>query len=61
MIAKAYELAAKDNSQFASDDCGVIRKYLPATKIGIIPGSEENIKLTYARDMEFLAEQFRKQ
>src|SRR5450830_1303980 len=61
VIAKAYELAEKDNSHFASDDCGVIRKYLPEVKIGIIPGSEENIKLTYARDMEFMAEQFRKQ
>lgn len=59
-IAAAYEMGLKDPDFQASDDCGVIKRYLPHIKIGIFMGSEENIKLTYARDMQFVAEQLKK-
>lgn len=60
ILARAYEIGMEDPEFRASDDCGVIKQYLPHVKIGIFMGSEENIKLTYARDMEFVAEQLRK-
>ena len=59
-ISAAYEMAMKDSEFQASDDCGVIKRYLPHIKIGIFMGSDENIKLTYARDMAFVAEQLKK-
>jgi 2-C-methyl-D-erythritol 4-phosphate cytidylyltransferase len=54
-IKEAYSLAIKDPSFVATDDCGVVIKYLPDEKISIVEGSERNIKITYELDM-FLAE-----
>ena len=34
-----------------TDDCGVVLRYLPATAVHIVPGSERNIKVTYAQDL----------
>ena len=56
-IAKAYEIALRDPGFTATDDCGTVLRYLPDEKVGIVRGSERNIKLTYADDlplMEFL-------
>jgi 2-C-methyl-D-erythritol 4-phosphate cytidylyltransferase len=54
VIARAHQLAAAD-PQFASlsatDDCGVVRRYLPEIPIGAVPGSERNIKVTYPGDL----------
>jgi 2-C-methyl-D-erythritol 4-phosphate cytidylyltransferase len=54
VIARAYELAAADpgfTAVSATDDCGVVRRYLPDTPIGAVPGSERNIKVTYPSDL----------
>jgi len=51
-IQKAYELLEKANDFSPTDDCGVIQRFLPDTVIGVVEGSESNIKLTYPDDLE---------
>lgn len=53
-LAKAYELALADPDFMATDDCGVVFKYHPATPIKIVEGETSNIKITYKEDLEFL-------
>ena len=35
----------------ATDDCGVVLRYLPEVAVGAVAGSERNLKITYAQDM----------
>lgn len=49
-LRKAYRLALEDPDFLATDDCSVIRKYLPEEKIKIIRGEVSNLKFTYAGD-----------
>jgi 2-C-methyl-D-erythritol 4-phosphate cytidylyltransferase len=54
VIRKAHELAAADprfSDLPATDDCGIVLRYLPEVKVHIVPGSERNIKITYPRDL----------
>ncbi len=51
VIRRAYELASADPAFVATDDCGVVLKYLPEVPIGIVAGSERNIKITYPDDI----------
>jgi len=54
VIRKAHELAAADprfGDLPATDDCGIVLRYLPEEKVHIVPGSERNIKITYPRDL----------
>ena len=53
-IEKAYSIALKDPKFTATDDCGTVLRYLPDVKVGIVRGSERNIKLTYADDLSLL-------
>jgi 2-C-methyl-D-erythritol 4-phosphate cytidylyltransferase len=55
VIKKAYELAMQDEEFKATDDCGVVFKYLPDEPIYVVKGSEENIKITHEQDI-FLAD-----
>ena len=55
VIRKAYELAAADPGFAdlpATDDCGVVLRYLPGIGVRVAPGSERNIKITYPRDLD---------
>jgi 2-C-methyl-D-erythritol 4-phosphate cytidylyltransferase len=55
VISRAYELAAADPgfaALRATDDCGVVRRYLPDVPIGAVPGSERNLKITYPGDLD---------
>jgi 2-C-methyl-D-erythritol 4-phosphate cytidylyltransferase len=52
-IQNAYIEALKDSNRKLSDDCGVIKKYLPLEPIGIIIGDVCNIKITYNQDLEY--------
>lgn len=54
-IRDAYKLALKDPNFKATDDCGIVLKYLPNEKIYVVEGSETNIKVTYELDM-FIAD-----
>lgn len=51
-IAKAYDLAFEDPAFKATDDCGVVKKYLPGVEIKIIEGSRDNIKITRPLDLK---------
>lgn len=50
-IRKAYELAAANNFTGATDDCGVVLRFMPETRIAAVKGSEENIKITRPLDL----------
>lgn len=58
IIKKAYELAMQDPNLQATDDCGIVRKYLPKTEIYVVQGAEQNIKLTYPEDIYVLDKLF---
>ena len=51
VITRAHELAAADPGFSPTDDCGVVLRYLPDVRVHIVPGSERNIKITYAQDL----------
>lgn len=58
VIKKAYELALQDPAFKTTDDCGVVRKYLPDTPIFIVEGEEQNMKLTYKENIYLLDKLF---
>jgi 2-C-methyl-D-erythritol 4-phosphate cytidylyltransferase len=54
VITRAYQLADADAafaSTPATDDCGVVLRYLPEVPVGAVAGSERNLKITYAVDL----------
>ena len=54
VISRAYELACADPAfatMTATDDCGVVLRYLPEVAIGAVSGSERNLKITYTDDL----------
>lgn len=56
-IAEAYRRALADPQFRATDDCGVVHRYMPEVSIALVRGSEHNLKLTYPDDLplfEFL-------
>lgn len=56
-IAAAYDLALADSGFRATDDCGVVLRYLPDEPIALVRGDERNLKLTFRDDIplfEFL-------
>ena len=53
-IREAYRIALQDPDFSATDDCGTVLRYLPDVKVGIVRGSERNVKLTYADDLALL-------
>ena len=52
LIRDAYQRALQDPQFQATDDCGVVRKYMPGTKITVVEGSEQNKKITFAEDIQ---------
>jgi ribitol-5-phosphate 2-dehydrogenase (NADP+) / D-ribitol-5-phosphate cytidylyltransferase len=59
VIRRAYELADADPTfeRQATDDCGIVLRYLPDVPVRLVPGSERNIKITYPHDLD-VAETF---
>lgn len=53
-LRRAYELALNDPAFQATDDCGVVRRYLPDVPIHLVRGEERNRKLTYADELPLL-------
>ncbi len=51
VIVRAHQLAAADPDFAPTDDCGVVLRYLPDVDVHVVPGSERNIKITYAQDL----------
>ena len=58
VIRRAYELAAADPGFRATDDCGVVLRYLPEVPIHVIDGSDRNMKVTYPIDLFLLDKLF---
>jgi len=54
-IRRAYEIADQDPDFQATDDCGVVLRYLPDVPIYVVEGSEQNIKVTDPVDL-FIAD-----
>ncbi len=54
VITRAYQLADADpgfGAVPATDDCGVVLRYLPDVPVGAVTGSERNLKITYSVDL----------
>ena len=61
VIRRAHELAAADprfGDLPATDDCGIVLRYLPEVSVRIVPGDERNLKITFPGDLA-LAETLR--
>lgn len=53
LIRKAYEIALQDpNGICVTDDCGIVKHYMPNVPIYIVDGEETNKKLTYKEDFD---------
>lgn len=50
-IRAAYVRALADPEFTATDDCGVVLRYLPDVPIHVVPGAEDNIKITHPGDL----------
>ena len=51
LIREAYEWALQDpNGVAVTDDCGIVKRYMPEQLIFIVAGEENNRKLTYKED-----------
>jgi 2-C-methyl-D-erythritol 4-phosphate cytidylyltransferase len=54
VIRQAYQLAEADPdfaTAPATDDCGIVLRYLPGIPVRVVPGSERNIKITHPGDL----------
>lgn len=57
-IRRAYEIALQDPDFKTTDDCGVVRKYLPEESVYVVDGDVSNMKLTYLEDLFLLDKLF---
>ena len=53
-LQHAYDVALTDPNFQATDDCGVVFRYLPEVEIALVEGEQRNIKLTYPEDLHVL-------
>lgn len=51
LIREAYRRALAQPTIAATDDCGIVRRYMPDEKIYIVAGEEQNRKITYRDDL----------
>lgn len=51
LLRDAYQRALQDPQFAATDDCGVVRRYMPGTKIHVVEGDADNIKITNPGDI----------
>ena len=54
ILDRAYKIAEMAGDEHFTDDCGVVRRYLPKTDIGLVSGGLFNSKLTYKEDLFLL-------
>lgn len=57
-IKRAYDIALQDPNFRTTDDCGVVRRYLPDEPIYVVEGANFNMKLTYVEDLFLLDKLF---
>lgn len=58
LIKTAYDRAMHDYNFTATDDCGVVKKYVPSEPIYVVNGELFNMKLTYKEDIFLLDKLF---
>ena len=51
LVTSAYLKALAEDTPIATDDAGIVRKFMPREPIYIVPGDEENKKITYREDL----------
>lgn len=51
IIRRAHALAAADAGFTATDDCGIVLRYLPDVAIRVVTGTERNLKITHPVDL----------
>lgn len=56
-IRRAFDIALSDESFQPTDDVSVVFRYLPETRIKVVDGDTNNIKITYKEDLEFAERQ----
>lgn len=52
ILRTAFDLGLQDPGFQPTDDCGVVRNYLPDVPIKIVAGESSNIKITYPEDLQ---------
>lgn len=57
-IREAYDKALADPDFHTTDDCGVVRRYMPQEPVYVVRGEESNMKLTYKEDTYMLDKLF---
>ncbi|MDB5248567.1 MAG: 2-C-methyl-D-erythritol 4-phosphate cytidylyltransferase [Segetibacter sp.] len=57
-IKRAYELALQDADLKTTDDCSIVKKYLPDETVFVVNGEDCNMKLTYKEDLFLLDKLF---
>lgn len=50
-IAEAFRRALQKGNIAATDDVGIVYRYMPETPVFIVPGEEQNRKITYKEDL----------
>ena len=60
IIHKAYQAAFQQSDFSATDDCGVVAKFLPHEPIFVVQGTPRNLKITHKEDLSVLEELLRK-
>lgn len=54
VIAEAHARAVADDGFRPTDDCAVVKKYLPEERIFVVQGEPANMKLTYPEDFFYI-------
>ena len=54
VIRDAWQRALQDPMFQATDDCSVVSRYKPETKIRLVQGNADNLKITHPHDLEIL-------
>ncbi|GAB3485935.1 2-C-methyl-D-erythritol 4-phosphate cytidylyltransferase [Nocardiopsis coralliicola] len=52
VLRRAYARALQDPELVATDDCGIVLRYLPGERVALVRGTEDNIKITHPGDIE---------
>ena len=55
VLREAHALAAADPDFAATDDCGVVMRYLPDRPVVVVAGDERNLKVTTPADLQVVA------
>jgi len=61
LLQDAFRRGVNDANFKVTDDCGVVRQYIPEYPIHIVRGEERNMKITYPEDLMIFEQQLNNQ